>query len=306
VNILFLNPNLSRKRGYGHHLFKLEIERQHNVVNYGKGYENFDPNLFVEDIIKKFCKVKPDIILTYFWKYWNDIKGLNLITDIPKVHYIVDYTKKHGHYDQQTKALLRDKYDLIFAPYDLPCHLVKENKICSDVIKLPFSVDINKFKKTTMQKRNVVMACFNAQEKFYPNRSIIRELTTKAGYNHIKGAIFKNYIKAINMCKVSITHTDIFNHFNMKYTEILSCGGFLLTDKPKNMNELGYVNNKHFVIYNDLDDFVDKLKYYMNPKHDKERERIEKIGMEFVRKNHNNTVRVKQMTNIIKNRFDIK
>jgi spore maturation protein CgeB len=84
----------------------------------------------------------------------------------------------------------------------------------------------------------------------------------------------------------------------MKYTEYLACGGFLLADKPDEMKHLGYVNNKHFVIYDNMKDLRKKIIYYMS--HDAERNKIAKQGMNFVRKNHSCEVRVKEMTKIIK------
>jgi spore maturation protein CgeB len=306
MNILLLNPNLSKKRNVGHHLFKKEISKQHNVMNYGKGYSNFNPNLSVQKIIKKHCKVQPDIILTYFWKFWQNIKGLDSI-DIPKVHYVIDYTEKHHHYEQQTQVLLRDKHDLIFAPNTRTCDLLKKNNISNNIIRLPFSVDINSFKKiSTIKKENIIMACFQDREDFYPGRKEIKSISETFGYRLITNATFQQYINAINRCKVSITHTDIFGSFNMKYTEILACGGFLLTNKPNEMDEFGYIDKKHFVVYNDLKDFETKLKYYMNPKHDSEREKIERNGMKFVRKEHNNKIRVAQMTKAIKDIFNTK
>jgi spore maturation protein CgeB len=89
----------------------------------------------------------------------------------------------------------------------------------------------------------------------------------------------------------------------MRYTETLSCGGFLLADRPDDLDMVGLKDGVHLVIYKDLNDLVDKAKYYMS--HNKERKRIEKRGMDFVRKNHSCKLRVKQMTKMIKEELGI-
>ena len=63
------------------------------------------------------------------------------------------------------------------------------------------------------------------------------------------------------------------------------------------MQELGFKDGKHLVIYRDMNDLRNKIKYYL--KHEKEREAIAKNGMEFTRENHNNNIRVKEMLGFI-------
>ena len=86
----------------------------------------------------------------------------------------------------------------------------------------------------------------------------------------------------------------------MRYTESLACGGFLLADKPEDLELVGLEDGKHLVIYKNLKDLVIKAKYYLNPKHEKERAKIARQGMEFVREHHSCEKRVKEMTQMIK------
>ena len=90
----------------------------------------------------------------------------------------------------------------------------------------------------------------------------------------------------------------------MRYTETLACGGFLLADRPDDLDLIGLEDGKHLVLYKDLKDLRGKCKYYM--KNDKVRNRIRIAGMNHVRKNHSCKVRVKQMTNAINERLGIK
>jgi spore maturation protein CgeB len=64
------------------------------------------------------------------------------------------------------------------------------------------------------------------------------------------------------------------------------------------MDELGFKDGRHLVLYKGMKDLEDKIRYFL--KNEKEREEIAKNGMNFTRKNHNNTLRVQQFLKIIK------
>ena len=112
-----------------------------------------------------------------------------------------------------------------------------------------------------------------------------------------KRVIHKRLINCINKCKITITSNNIYKSLSMRYTETLACGGFLLADRPTDLDLVGLKNGKHLVIYDDINDLKDKIRFYLD--NDKERQKIEQQGMEFVRKNHSCKKRVSQMLNHI-------
>ena len=79
----------------------------------------------------------------------------------------------------------------------------------------------------------------------------------------------------------------------MKFTEFTSCDTFVLADKPQDFDEFGFVNDKHLILYKDVNDLRGQLCYYL--KNDTEREELSLHGMYFVCKTHSNKIRVKQM-----------
>ena len=169
---------------------------------------------------------------------------------------------------------------------------------------LPFSVDINKYKPLGMQKKDQILASFTARSDIYPNRAKVQQAAKQTGYPTVtKRIVHEKLIRCINSSKICLTSNNIFKSFSMRYTETMACGGFLLADEPEDMGYLGYVDQKHFVIYNDIPDLVHKIKYYM--KHDTEREKIAKQGMKFVRKYHSSRKRVFVMLEIIKERLGL-
>jgi glycosyltransferase involved in cell wall biosynthesis len=303
MKILLLSPNQIGRYNWGHQLFRNEIGRQHDVVYYGRGYSGFNEKLSAKQIIKKKYKnSNPDLIITYGWRYSKEFNGLGLI-NIPKVHITVDYGRPAG-IPKQNKFFKENKYDLVFGITSNAIRLLEENKVCDKIRMLPFSVDTNIYKKNKLKKEDIILASFTARKDIYPNRSVVRKSLKKAGFRLItKRVIHQALINAINKCKITVTSNNIFKSLSMRYTETLACGGFLLADRPEDLTKLGFVDGEHLVIYKTPKDLVRKAKYYME--HDKERERIARNGMDFVRKNHSCEKRVKEMTEIIQKEFGI-
>jgi spore maturation protein CgeB len=300
MRILLLNPNQIGRYNWGHQLFRNEIGKQHQVVYYGPGFPHFNSKWSVKDIIKKkYGNSNPDLIMTYGWRYSKDFNGMSEI-DVPKVHIIVDYARPQG-IPKQDKFHRDNGYNLLFAITQRAHDLLVKNTPEIPVRIIPFSVDTNIYKPSGVPKEDMVLAAFNARADVYPNRSRIRAALNKMNIKTIqKRVIHRNLINMINKCKISVTSNNIFNSLSMRYTEVLACGGFLLADKPDDLEMVGLEDKKHLVLYNNIKDFKKKVKYYMDPKHDTERQLIEKTGMQFVRKNHSCEIRVKQMTGFIR------
>jgi len=297
MRILLLSPNQIHRYNWGHQLFRNEIGKQSQVKYYGERFPEFDKNLSVKQIINKKCEWTPDLILTYGWRYSTGFEGLGSITDIPKVHITIDYGRPDG-IPVQNKFFKKNKYDLVFA-ITLNAHrLLKKNNVCDNIQMLPFSVDTNVYKNMGIAKKNQILAAYTTRPDIYPNRGQAQIVARQTGYPVItKRIVQKNLIKSINSSKICITSNNIFRSLSMRYTEVMACGGFLLADRPEDMELLGFVDKKHFVVYNGMADLSNKIKYYMT--HDKEREQIAKQGMKFVRKNHSCTKRVHDMLEII-------
>lgn len=303
MRILFLSPNQINRYNRGHQLFRNEIGRQHKVLYYGQGFKGFNAKLTVPQIIKqKYGNSKPDLIMTYGWRYSKDFQGLGDIK-VPKVHIVVDYGRPQG-IPKQNKFMRGNKYDLLFSITQNAHRLLNDNIPEIPNFIIPFSVDTNIYKPLNIKKENVILAAFNARADIYPERAKIQKLLKNMGHKVItKKIIHQQLINAINRCKITITSNNIFKSLSMRYTETIACGGFLMADKPEDLEYVGLEDGKHLVIYKDIHDLKQKVDYYM--KHDKERNKIAKTGMNFVRENHSCEVRVKQMIDIIKRELSI-
>lgn len=303
MKILILGPNGIKRKNWGHQLFLNSFARQHDCIYWGAGHPNYNPNFAIPTVIEKFGK--PDLILTYLAKRCYPFRGLEYLKDFKRVHIEIDFFKKTGRYRGQVGVPEYDKFykeyqpQIIFAPVTTVLNGLIEKNICEKNFILPFSVDVKTYKPLNLEKIVDVMAVFSNSPRAYPKRQIIqRTIKTLPG---IKGVIRKflheNHVKIINQSKIIITSNNMWNSLSMRYTEVLGCCGFLLADKPEDLENFGYIDGKHLVIYEDVDDMVNKIKYYI--KHESQRNKIAKEGYEFVLKNHTTDIRVKQFTEIV-------
>jgi len=74
--------------------------------------------------------------------------------------------------------------------------------------------------------------------------------------------------------------------------EIPGCGSFLLTDSADNLEDY-YIDGKEIVIYNNSDDLIRKIHYYLDHKED--REKIAQAGYERTLKDHTYDKRFKKI-----------
>jgi len=319
MNILILALNNYKKRNWGHQLFRNEIGRQHNVVQYGKGFNNYQASLNIYQVMDKYCKVKPDVIFVFGPPTKGSVvyNDLGKIKNILKVHFLVDYIKaireEHSKFENtiinQNKRMKNHAYDLILTYTNMALNTLRESNIVNSKMTavFPFSVDVNIYKNMNLQKTNDVMAVYNVNPLYYPNRIKIREILKELPIKSETRFIVKEeMIKTINRSKIIVTSNNYYRSLSMRYTEALACGGFLLADRPDDLDLVGLKDGEHLVIYKDLKDFKNKVLYYLDEKNEKERNEIAKNGMDFVRKNHSCEVRVKQVMDFIKLRTGIK
>lgn len=302
MKILLIGWNrLGRKKkgNWQHELFRRELARQHSVIFFGVGYEGYDPRLTVPDILKIHPDV--DVVLTHFEHRDSAlVPGLDKVKDILKVHIMGgDYHfYSFGSYNDHFKKV---NYDVIFPRYSLQTKRLKRHNIGGKHFLLPWSVDINSCYKQDIEKTIDVIIAFQTYHRNHPYRRDLMKIVSKIkGIKSFIGKVwFEEYVKKINESKIFVTSNIKMGELSGKYSEVMACGTFLLTTRPSDLDLLGYKNKQHLVLYkNDFSDLESKIKYFL--KHEDVREYIAKAGMEFVRKNHNHEVRVKEFIDIVK------
>lgn len=105
--------------------------------------------------------------------------------------------------------------------------------------------------------------------------------------------------KVFNRSKINLNFTirNIRSGIPLRIWDILGAGGFCITNYQPELG-LYFENGKDIVYFEDKDDLVCKVKYYLE--HEDECRQIAKNGCEKVRKFHNYQVRFDEINSIIK------
>jgi len=301
MKILILNPNHIRRFNWGHQLFKNEFSQQHEVIYYGEGFPGYRKDLSIPKYLEKIRKKKKkdfDLIITYESKWTRVFQGLEDV-DVPKAHIVIDYVKPRSNFkgfsiwpnvDEHLKKI---KPDIIFARTSRDVEDLKINLDFGKVFFLPFSVDTSKYLDKNKDRYIDVMASFSTRRDVYPLRRKIQRLVTKMPVQSFVTRVTNyKYIEKLNAAKIFINSGSVYKRLTMKFTEILACGTFLITEEAEDMKAAGFEPGKHLVVFKNMNDLKSKINYFL--KHDKDRKIIAKRGMKFVRANHSNKVRVQQ------------
>jgi spore maturation protein CgeB len=299
-----LNPNHIRRHNWGHQLFKNAFARHHDVIYYGRGFPGYDQKMTVPKIlhgIKKGERKNIDLIITYETKWTRHFPGLENV-GIPKAHVVIDYVQPRkgfsgfSQWPTVNKHLKKIKPDIIFARTMRDVNDLKQNLKMKNIFFLPFSVETRTYKDMNLRRYIDVMATFSVR-KDYPMRGRIQKLIkhmpkVNAYTNRVTN---QAYVKKINESKIFANSGSIHKRLTMKFTEVLACNTFLLTEEAEDMTLAGFEDGKHLVTFKNIADLKSKIKYYL--KHPSDRKKIAHEGMKFVKHNHNNDVRVREFIN---------
>lgn len=287
-------------------------------------------NFFIDDVIRKIPKIR-----AFFRPIWiNDILEAQIKYYKPDILYIMCmgnfssnfllYLKKKyklfivGQHAAPWIKIMMDLsgYDLLLSSLpNFVDRFRKQNKN-AEYFKLGFEHTIlSKFPK----QQRIYNCSFigsiskNHQKSFHllteaakrvaidfwgPGRGRLK--SNSFIYNHHHGAVWGRDMYNIMMqSKISINrHIDIAENYanNMRLYESTGCGALLITDKKDNLGELFEID-KEIVAYQNADDLVDKIKYYLE--HEEERKKIAQAGQQRTLREHTYENRMKELISII-------
>jgi len=292
LRILFLSPLQAHRWNWGHQLFRNEVGRHVDVT-----YLASDTDISVLNILKKVDK--PDIIATYGYKYTIPYKDLDKI-NIPKVNFVCDYTPDtlgfHGFEKRYDQLILRDKYDFLF-PVTYRVEKILKRKYPKTIVKcIPFGFDSRKYTGVPHNKRAIdVSTCFMFWDAVYPTRKEIQSKVKGLPQSTVvfTDQVFREqFVNVLHKSKINVNGLSYLKDSNMKIFEVMGCGCLCLTEKPSDLDKLGFVDGKHLVTFTSPDDMVDKIQYYL--KHPAILQSIAKGGFQEVQQKHTNKQRVQQ------------
>ena len=268
-------------------LWKLDLAKCAEVHFIGRGYPECAS---IENRIKELgincllvCGLPKDCL-------YRDLSKL----DIFKVNVLFDYNifQDGSTYNEYDKFLQNNNFDLLFAHSNLVLNRLS-SKYNVKLTKLSVSPSLS-----DLQVRDIdVMSSGSTNERFYQKRKEvnrflkgIKQLTVLT-----KRLKFENYITYLNKSKIFVGCGNNFMNdcVSIKYLECMISGTLFITTMPINLDEYGFVDGKHLIIYNDFNDLKEKVLYYLD--HEYERQEIIKTSMEYVYDNFTNGIVLKGM-----------
>ena len=104
------------------------------------------------------------------------------------------------------------------------------------------------------------------------------------------------YIFHNSKINLNITSKTIESGIPLRVFDILSCGGFCMTNYQPEVAEY-FVDGEDLVMYSSMEDLVEKVAYYLE--HEEEREQIARNGYEKLKMNHDLSMIVKEMLSCV-------
>ncbi|WP_186576733.1 glycosyltransferase [Aquibacillus kalidii] len=296
MHILFIAEDTSGFISKNYYYLEKELSKNIDLTVWRKSGH-------IQYILKQIDK-KPDFILLL-----NDmdrnmtpmIKGLGNI-DIPTGLFVNDvhrFVKLRKNYIEKNKinflfSVTRDQFIEIYPEY-------KER-----IEWFPHFVHTNIFKDYGMAK-DINLLMMGAINDYYPFRQkLLKAYEGDSNFTYHGHPGYRNfskeeeeqlyigeqYAREINRAKIMFTCPSKLNYPVLKYFEALACKTLLLAPTFKELEDLGFIPNFHFIPVDEVN-VKEKAAYYLE--NEKERERIAEQGYHFIRQNHTVEGRTKQL-----------
>lgn len=171
--------------------------------------------------------------------------------------------------------------------------LKQENGTDGD-LKLWFATSVLSYKAAALMRRHAINALSHIADMHLFTTSSTDSLYKTIVHPPVNYHNEMPLVFASSKINLNITIPNIEDGIPLRVFDILSAGGFLLTDYRPGLLELFDIN-KDLVVYDGIDDLVNKAVYYL--KHNKERELIAANGHNKLKKLHTYKQRIKTMFN---------
>jgi glycosyltransferase involved in cell wall biosynthesis len=281
MNILCLqskgqNPK-NAKYGEGWQLALKKLD--HDVKCYGSGYP-WQKGLKIDH---SDLKIDLAILLADYpdGDWYKDMSVLKC----PKVFVSMD---SHMCLNRHVEMAKECKIDLVCAAN------VSDVPVFSEITKsvwMPNMYSSDLIDNSDRKERFNIGFCGN-----YANRRRdIRKLGMALGLKKDIGVIGDDMSRAIKSYRIH-WNRNIKTDINCRTFETLGCGTFLLTNRTPGVEDL-FEHEKHLVYYEDINDCIDKARYYL--RNDRVRNKIADAGHKHVLANHTYDVRAKELVELV-------
>ena len=315
IRILFLQPDFSGYRSaYYQHQFAVALGKVHQLFHYGPGFEGYEPEHTILDVLK-LCPFRPDLIC--FGAGWerqdpaeqefDPHPAINVAdTDIPSVMIL---NKEYKKLDRKFQFILDNNIQIVFTTHH--DHARWQDELGVKFIHFPYAVDSELFRDYGERKRYDIGFSGSLHEqwtdvrlrikrKLYIRRPIksprywrLRVFWEEWASRLPKG---EDYARLINSSRSWLATPSAIGLVGTRFYEIMASKALLLCNRSPVYDGL-FEDGKHCVMFEpDLSDFDDKLFYYL--KHEDERQAIVERAYRHVRENHTWDKRAEQFANV--------
>ena len=252
---------------------------------------------------------RPDFILLNDFRdnECPHISGLSDL-DIPygaimhDLHYRVEARKKYilDNHINHLFTVYRDAFKQTYPefmkrmhwfPHFVDTSIFYDYKLAKDIDYLLLGCTVKKYyplRRLILDQMKHIPGFVSHEHPGYKNITEQERSTVKVGMD---------YAMELNRAKIFLTCDSIYHYPLRKYYEALACKSLLLAPQSKELIDLGFVPDKHFIAITEQD-FLEKATYYINNK--EEREQIAEAGYRFVHQKHSTTVRVAELLRLMK------
>jgi hypothetical protein len=168
-------------------------------------------------------------------------------------------------------------------------------------ICLPHAVEADLFREITLDKIYDVGWVGSLEGKHYSTRRrCIHKLQKQFHMNDVNCYYTPEQMASIyslSKIVVNISRDDYLKDANLRCFEAMAAGALLITPKPTELSDLGFIEGVHYIAYHDEDELYRLVKFYLE--HEDEREIISTLGQSLVVKEHTYTRRVEIILDII-------
>lgn len=172
------------------------------------------------------------------------------------------------------------KADFVFCAQKEGAEAMKRDGILNP-IWLPHAVEPLAYPKQEKFTKNFDV-CFIGHVNSVNREDALNRLFSEFPNFDYGQALFEEAAIRIGNSKIGF-NISMKDDLNMRCFETMATGTMLLTDRISHIEEI-FEDRKHLVLYDNLDDMVEKAKYYLA--HDDEREKIAQAGYEEVMAKH--------------------
>jgi glycosyltransferase involved in cell wall biosynthesis len=251
--------------------------------------------------LKNIYRWKPDLILTYGWRYSMPFSGLGMIKEIAKAHIICDFTPAvpgwRGTINEYFPMLTDHDYDFYFTMSYQAKKFMDSHFKSKKIFFLPFGVDHEFFRPTEERKLlNDAYIGWSNHSVLYPLRRPIEDLAKKSKSKILIKRIFqKAFVNTMNESLMVLNTSNVFRTLNMKVFEVMACNRLLITERVQELDDLGFKPFVHYFPFEKPQEVIDLIETFSGENR-KYAEKVAEAGYRKTLEGHTNDHRVWEMT----------